>query len=138
MLRQKRGAAVITLFSMAELVMLGIAILCFLLIGAKLAETSYEKNFIARDMALLINTIYASPGDVEYIYDLSALKSDLNKFDFEIKNGYVTVYDSGFKKPQNYRFAGKEDYEITEFRAEAPKAVKFVKKGSQISMEALY
>src|SRR4030042_860594 len=138
MLRQKRGAAVITLFQMAELVMLGIAILCFLLIGARLAETTYEKNFLARDMALLIDTLYASPGDVEYVYDLSAIKSELNKFDFEIKDGYVTVYDSGFKKPQAYRFAEKEGYEIHDFRAEAPKAVKFVKKGNEISMQALY
>lgn len=135
MIKQKRGAAVLVMFQAAELVLLGIAILCLVLIMFKLSETSYEKNFMARDLALLIDTIYASPGELEYTYDMKGYK-----FDLEIKDGYVNVYDSGFKSPQSYRFAEKEDIEIEDFRtpAGAPSAVKFVKKGDKIKIEALY
>lgn len=135
MIKQKRGAAVLVMFQAAELVLLGIAILCLVLIMFKLSETSYEKNFMARDLALLIDTIYASPGELEYTYDMKGYK-----FDLEIKDGHVNVYDSGFKSPQSYRFAEKEDIEIEGFRtpAGAPSAVKFVKKGDKIKIEALY
>ncbi len=138
MLRQKRGAAVLTMFGAAELVLFGMAVLCLLLIGFKLSETTYEKNFIARDMALLIDTIYASPGDVEYVYDLSAFYSKGMSFDLKIKDRHVTVYDSGYKNPYTYVFAVKEGEEIEDFEAEGPKAVRFLKKGGKISMEALY
>jgi hypothetical protein len=138
MIKQKRGAAVLTLFRSAELVLFGVAILCLLMIGFRLTETTYEKNFIARDMALFIDTIYASPGDLEYVYDLGTFHSRGYKFDLEIKDSKVIVYDSGYEKPQGYRFAEKEDYDIDDFKAEAPRAVKFVKKSHKISMEALY
>lgn len=135
MIKQKRGASVLVLFRAAELILFGLAILCLVLIMFKLKETTYEKNFIARDMALLIDTIYASPGNLEYIYDMKGYG-----FDLEIKNGYVYVFDSGYKNPQSYRFAEKEDMEIEDFKPEAgaPRAVKFVKKGDRIEVEALY
>lgn len=151
MIRQKRGASVLILFRATEIVLLGVAILCLLMIGFKLGETTYEKNLIARDMALLIDTIYASPGDVEYTYYLREYGTE-NKavggekvdypmekgFDFEIKDSKVIVYDRGFKKPRSYRFIEKHGYTINDFEAQGPRAVKFVKKENKIEIEALY
>lgn len=133
MIKQKRGESVLVLFRITEIVLLVIAVLCLVMIILKLNETTYEKNFIARDLALLINTIYASPGDIEYIYYVKG-----QGFDLEIKEGYVRVFDSGFKGGQSYRFAEKEGVKIDDFEAQAPSSVKFIKKGDKIEIEALY
>lgn len=133
MIKQKRGEAVLTLFRAAELILFAIAILCLVVIISKIDEKTYEMNFIARDMALLIDTIYASPGDLEYIYDMKGYG-----FGLEISDGYVTVYRPDYKASQSYRFAEKKDVEIEDFRAEGPSSVKFVKKGNMIEIKALY
>ena len=45
-----------------------------------------EKNYIARDIALTLDAIFASPGDVEYDYSLKTYK-----FPIESKAGVVLV-----------------------------------------------
>ncbi|MBI2580769.1 hypothetical protein HYV85_03075 [Candidatus Woesearchaeota archaeon] len=57
-----------------------------------------EKNYIARDIALLLDAVYASPGDLEYIYSMKGYK-----YVVEIKNSKVTVNKPGGKE-QNAAF----------------------------------
>ena len=135
MIKQKRGASTLILFRSVELLLFGVAVLCLFFIMFNLSERTYEKDFIARDVALLINTIYAAPGDVEYTYDLSVFES---AFDVEVKESQVFVYDPGFKGAQSYRFAEKHGVDIEEFKAESPTAMKFVKKEDGIIIKALY
>ncbi len=135
MIKQKRGVIPLTLFKATELILLGISIALLLVIATNLAQTTYEKSFISRDIALVIGTIYASPEDVEYVYSME--KYD-NKFDVEIDpDGHVRVYDSGYKSPQAYEFSYMKDEKIPEFRASGPSAIKFVKKGGVIEVTAL-
>lgn len=56
-------------------------------------NTFLEKNYMARDVALLITTAYASPGDLVYCYhDVGKYRG---KFDYLIDKSKVTVVDSG-------------------------------------------
>ncbi|MBI2141357.1 hypothetical protein HYU16_02940 [Candidatus Woesearchaeota archaeon] len=61
-----------------------------------------EKNYIARDIALALDAVYAAPGDVEYTYSLKKYK-----FVVEIKDSKVFVKDSLGEKDAT---AGIYDY----------------------------
>lgn len=52
-----------------------------------------EKNYIARDLALTLDAIYASPGNVIYTYSL-ADRLQKNDFRIEIRDNKVFVKDS--------------------------------------------
>ncbi len=64
--------------------------------------TTLEKNYIARDIALTLDAVYAAPGDIEYTYSMKNYK-----FVVEIKNSKVFV-----KKELNEKdsIAGIYDY----------------------------
>ena len=65
------------------------------------SDTTLERGFIARDIALLIETIYASPGDVSYAYDLKDYR-----FKLEIGDGFVSVSEKGDEKSYaRYRYS---------------------------------
>lgn len=53
-----------------------------------LKGTTFEKNYIAREIALSLDVVYAAPGDVEYTYSMRTYK-----FVVEIKNSKVFVKD---------------------------------------------
>ena len=50
--------------------------------------TLYHKKYIARDLALITDTIYASPGDIHYIYPV-----DISEFIINFKQDGVEVYE---------------------------------------------
>ena len=52
-------------------------------------DTLYEKYYLSKDLALFLNTLYASPGEVHYEYSNEEL--DLSRFIFDFKNQKVVV-----------------------------------------------
>ncbi|MFP4423684.1 MAG: hypothetical protein ACLFP2_00475 [Candidatus Woesearchaeota archaeon] len=68
------------------------ALLVFMLLRINAYEDStyHEKTYLSKDLALLVDTISASPYEISYLYDPS--KVDLSKFSFSFKDR-VTVED---------------------------------------------
>jgi len=52
---------------------------------------TFEKNFYARDLALLIDTAQAAPGDLVYIYPQKIDEYDVG---VEIEGDMVVLYDT--------------------------------------------
>ena len=89
----KRGQEAVTVklwFVIIGLILAGVVSLSFV---AKTVQTikgtTLEKNFIARDIALALDAVYAAPGDVEYTYSMKNYK-----FVVEIRNSKVFVKES--------------------------------------------
>jgi hypothetical protein len=87
----KRGFAI--LFMRAA----GLAVAAFVIIGmisyvrSVSDDTFLEKNYLARDIGLLITTVQASPGDLIYCYRTVGRYKGM--FDYEIKESTVIVSD---------------------------------------------
>ena len=60
-----------------------------------------EKNFIARDLALTLDAVYAGHGDVEYLYNLGK-----NKYLVHVAENAVQIRESSNDKPVTYETAG--------------------------------
>lgn len=58
------------------------------MINGEANDSTFEKNYFARDNALLLNTIYASPGDITYQYP-----EDTKNFIVEVKPNKIDVYE---------------------------------------------
>lgn len=54
------------------------------------SHKSFEKDYYARDIALLVDSVHASPGDVVYIYPNKIKDYDLG---VELKENMVVIYD---------------------------------------------
>jgi N-acetylmuramoyl-L-alanine amidase len=54
-------------------------------------NTLYEKNYLSRDISLIINALYASPGIAKYEYKAGNVK--LNEFKFMLEEGKIGVAD---------------------------------------------
>ena len=52
-------------------------------------DTLFEKLYLSKDIALLINTIYGGPGEVNYLY--TNIKAELNTFEFDFKEQKASV-----------------------------------------------
>ena len=88
-LTSKKGMDIELWFNVFELVIVFLVGLVLLdTVNSEAKGTAFEKNYLARDSALLINTIYASPGDIEYSYPY---KTD--NFIFDFKKNKVGVYE---------------------------------------------
>lgn len=97
-----------TLFSMMTVVLvLGVVLFSFLAyINQATSSTYYQKNFLATDLALLLDTIQLLDGNLELIY---APISTKNKFLYEFQNSQVKVSDSKLdvKKGNGYFLMNK-------------------------------
>ena len=65
-----------------------IAVALFTFIDDVADQTLFEKNYLSKDIALIVNSIYASPGDVSYTYP-----GDIKNFIIDFKPGQVYVYE---------------------------------------------
>ena len=90
----KRGASTITIVRAFGIAMAAFIIVVLIQYWRDIKnDTFLEKNYMARDIALLITTAYASPGDLTYCYyDVGNYKG---KFDYLIENSKVTIVDKG-------------------------------------------
>ena len=87
--------------------MIGIAVFAWYLLNTYVKSieenTEYQRILLSRDLALLANTLYAAPGNVEYIY--SNDKIDLGNFYFEFledNTPVVKVKEKGIEKKYPY------------------------------------
>jgi len=91
---QSRKASVeeYLMFLLGEiLVSLIVAFFLFSYVQSVRENTVLEKNYISRDLALIMDAMQAAPGNVYYNYQFSKL--DLNKFKFSFQNQRIGVSD---------------------------------------------
>jgi hypothetical protein len=88
MVRGKRGGNTLLYFRAACLILAVVAFTVIMRYAVAASNnTLLEKNFRARDIGLLITTLYASPSGVNYTY---LLKED---FSLEVGGGEIIVSD---------------------------------------------
>lgn len=120
--------------------MLGLAILVYFILQSYVKsideDTEFQKIFLARDISLLTNTLYAPPGKVDYTYSFDKL--DLSKFKFEFKafsatdnHPVVLVERDGLAK--NYPY-GKPHNSNDQYLISGPKSIKFSKTDKKITI----
>lgn len=87
----KKGISHDLFFNVFELILAAIVILSLLNFVSDVAEqTIFKKNYLARDISLLVNTLYAAPVQVEYTYD-----EDLSDLVFEFSESRLSLYQEG-------------------------------------------
>lgn len=89
-LNSKKGDTDIDLwFNLFELTIVFIAgISLWQIVNDEAKSTTYDKLYFSRDNALLLNTLYSAPGDVNYIYP-----EKTGRFIFDFKQNKVEVYE---------------------------------------------
>lgn len=89
------------LFFLIDLIILVIVFFLMLWYVDQVVEsTTFEKNFLARDSALLIDALYASPGNIAIDYPQNTFW-----FSFNFDKNKVEVYEAGsssIRKPDSY------------------------------------
>ncbi len=117
-------------FRMFEIIMVAIVVLGILLFAKGVTEsTDLEKEYLSRDLALVLDTIYASPGDVSYTYYLNK-----NKLDVAIQDGQVKVSENGLR-PATYQYAGDSEVKTQNFDMPKPQEITITKRGKEIKIE---
>ncbi len=118
MFKEKRGAFDIQYTVIAEIILATIIFIALLSYVQGVASDSlFEQNFLARDVGLLIDSVYAAPGDLSKTYDVSIAENKLlflpaitpeTKLRFAFDNSRVFVFrgSSGdiYQKPASYYF----------------------------------
>ena len=111
----KRGMDIDLWFNTFELLVVFIVgLTLFEFVSSESTGSAFEKNYLARDNSLLINTIYSSPGDLAYNYS-----EETEKYIIDFKQNRVEVYEekefieSGaigypYSEDKNYGFTYKK------------------------------
>ena len=91
-LRNKKGISYEVFFDVFQ-VILGIIVALALVnfVQSVVERTIFEKNYLARDLGTLTNTLYSAPGDVNYTYKE---KTDKFSFVFRFSPNKVEVRDA--------------------------------------------
>lgn len=105
-------------------------------------DTFLEKSYLARDIALLISTVYASPGEVTYCY--YTVGNFAGKFDYKMGKSRVIVVDHGQPFTESttlYKYMEEKampliGIEVKERDAQELAALVIKKAGDSISVEA--
>ncbi len=125
-MRDRRGTQK-TYFVLAELVLLVLIAVAFTAFVAQIAtNTMMEKNYFARDLALALDTAYASPGNLNYEYE-----GDASKFVVGFDNNRVGVRTPSDALAKEYWFADSGQGTVTGEFAE-PEDIVFISIGSQV------
>ena len=134
----KKGASMVVLLRMFDLILAaGLIIIMIKFWGDVRDDTFLEKNYIARDIAMLITTSYASPGELTYCY----YEVDDPKFNFNyvLQDSQVFVEDS--KGKVSYKYAEDKKLPIAllneKYNKEKPVvAFEISKAGKQVTVVA--
>lgn len=141
---QKRGffsnnkGTLVTRQMLIHLGMIGLLVLIYFFLDAYVdsirQDTQFEQLFLSRDIALLMNSLYSAPGNVEYTYSFENL--DLSKYNFELKelsssDDKPIVEVKGHELKKTYPYATNSLYKGT-YRVSGAKEIKFSKSGSKI------
>ncbi len=103
MIKNKSGFTHELFFNVFELVLaLVVALALFQFINNVVKSTEFEKNYLARDLSLMVNTVYSSPGDVSYTYGENL---GGNSFSIKLEPNSVIVREKDSEVPIFYNFA---------------------------------
>ena len=97
-------------------------------------DAQFEMDFLTRDLALLSNTLYSAPGNVQYEYSL--FNKDLNNFNFQIgsRNEDATfVKVGGFEQIKKYPY-GKNFNDKEQFTVSNKNSLRFSKEDNKIKV----
>ncbi len=88
----RKGASTVTIVRAFGLAMAAFVIVMLVNYWRDVKDDTFlEKNYLARDVALLITTAYASPGELTYCYYL--VGNYRGKFDYRVGKSKVDVVD---------------------------------------------
>jgi len=73
-------------------------------------DTLFEKSYLSKDLALLIDTIYGGPGEIKYLYFND--KAGLNKFEFDFSSQKVKVDEVDSKEKLTVEHPYGEDLSL--------------------------
>lgn len=80
------------LFFLGEIFLIGVTLLILLAwVNSIRDNTLFEKNYLARDTALLIDSIYSAPGNVNFVYSFDTV--ELSKFKFGFRQQRANVVE---------------------------------------------
>ena len=109
-LDSKKGVDIDLWFNVFEFLIVFLAAgILYETINSEAENGTFAKNYLARNSALLINTVYSSPGNIEYSYPQKT-----GSFVFDVKQNKVEIYMSNEVTEGgivSYPFA--EDKELT-------------------------
>ena len=121
-------------FNVFELILAAIVIIAlFQFVNDVAEQTIFAKNYFARDMALLVNALYAAPGEVDYTYN-----EDTSNFIFDFNSNRLTVYEEGDSEDNRnilYFYAENKNIPIqdTTLILEEGKRIRFSKCGTNLA-----
>ena len=101
-------------------------------------NTLPEKIYLSKDIALLTNTIYSSPGNTFYIYSDSSNKIDLTKYLYSFKDSNVNIKETAKDKNELW-FPHSKDLSLKSSLPgliEYPKEIHFVKSNNKLFINA--
>jgi len=76
-----------------EAIMLAVFVyILFTFVSDIRGNTIFEKNYFARDLAMMVNTVYASPQDLVYVYP-----DNTSRFYITIKDNKVRIHESALE-----------------------------------------
>ena len=96
-------------------------------------STLFEKDYIAKDIALIIDANYAAPGEVEYSYKNTRII--LDKFNFEFRNQKLRVTEAE-KSQDAGMIAGYGDVKTKKIDVSlnSPERIEFHKKDDSLQI----
>lgn len=126
---QKRGSLIYK--GLIVTIAIGIVILIYTEAGASFgSQRAFYKLAVAKDIALLIDSLYAMPGDVKTAYD-----KDLSKYAIVVNANVVKVYETNLGiadiTSAQYKFFG---HEISNVKVENPKHLIITKTNDKITL----
>ena len=131
----KRGMDIDLWFNVFELVIVFVVVLVLWdFVNGEMNNTAYEKIYFSRDSAFLLNTIYGSPGDIQYNY-----QEKPKNFIFDFNQNKVSVYEQ-YESVEggivDYYFAEDKNYNIfyTKLMPKPDAKIKYSKAGKNIEI----
>ena len=129
----KKGMDIELMFNVFELfVVFMAASILYYFINSEADSSNFEKQYFARDSALMLNTMYASQGDIEYGYYEKA-----DSFIFDFKPNKAEVYHENEPKESgviSYPFAEDKNYNFVYKTLRMPTKITFEKKKNNIEV----
>ena len=99
-------------------------------------ETTFNQDYLVRDVALILNSVYASPGDIEVRYSVPE-----NNFIFIIENGLVTIREEGDvlnKRSYPYQEDNYVESNLDDvLKLKSPKMILFSKKKNILNVKRI-
>jgi hypothetical protein len=98
-------------------------------------KTTFNQDYLVRDIALVLNAVYASPGDIEVKYSVPE-----NDFIFIIENGLVTIKEEGDvlnKRSYSYQEDNYVESNLDDVELKSPKVILFSKKEGILNVKKI-